>query len=77
MAIAITTAAARQGELRAALPRIQSLLRSNQAGQIGDDVIDELVDCCWMEWDGGALKLTATGLNICRQSVVEAQQRAV
>ncbi|GAA6118741.1 hypothetical protein [Acidovorax sp. FG27] len=75
MAIATTTAD-RQGELRAALPRIQSLLRSNQAGQIGDDVIDELVHCSWMEWDGGALKLTATGLNICRQSVVEAQQRA-
>ncbi len=67
----------RQGELRAALPRIQSLLKTNQAGQIGDDVIDELVKCFWMEWDGGALKLTATGLNICRQFTLEVQQRVV
>ncbi len=72
-----TYRADRQSELRAALPHIQNLLKTNQAGQIGDDVIDELVKCFWMEWDGGALKLTATGLNICRQFTMEAQQRAV
>ncbi|CAM3626519.1 hypothetical protein [Paracidovorax anthurii] len=59
---------ARLGELREALPRIETLLRSNRAGEIGEDVIDDLVRCFWMEWNGGALRLTATGLNICRQA---------
>ena len=34
---------------------------------IGDAVIDELVELCWLEWDGGSLQVTATGGNICRQ----------
>ncbi|MDA8454476.1 hypothetical protein M4R22_06865 [Acidovorax sp. GBBC 3334] len=62
-----STPSARQGELREALPRIENLLRSNRAGEIGEDVIDELVRCAWMEWNGGALRMTATGQNICRQ----------
>ncbi|BFO54298.1 MULTISPECIES: hypothetical protein [Comamonadaceae] len=62
-----STSTARLGELREALPRIDRLLRSNQAGEIGEDVIDELVQCAWMEWNAGALRLTATGQNICRQ----------
>ncbi len=66
MATASTTTA-RMGELREALPRIDTLLRGNRAGEIGEDVIDELVQHSWMEWNGGALRLTATGQNICRQ----------
>lgn len=57
----------RQEALRALLPDATDLLHKNRAAEIGDDVIDDFVALSWMEWDGGALRTTATGLNICRQ----------
>lgn len=62
-----TISEARRVALRAGLPAVQDLLRRNRASEIGDVVIDELVELCWLEWDGGALQVTATGGNICRQ----------
>ena len=59
----------RQGELRLALPRVEQLLQRRQAGQIGEGLIDELVNLSWIEWNGGSLRLTTTGQNICRQQL--------
>ena len=59
----------RLDELRTALPGVEQLLHRNRAGEIGEDVIDELVNLSWIEWNGGALRLTATGQNICRQQI--------
>lgn len=62
-----TISEARRNALRARLPAVQDLLQRNRASEIGEAVIDELVELCWLEWDGGSLQVTATGGNICRQ----------
>lgn len=59
----------RHGELRLALPRVEQLLQRKQAGEIGEGLIDELVGLSWIEWNGGSLRLTTTGQNICRQQL--------
>ncbi|MBN9407783.1 MAG: hypothetical protein J0H69_01420 [Burkholderiales bacterium] len=58
---------AREGALREGMRRVEDLLKRNRAGELGDDVIEELVSLSWIEWQGGALRLTLTGANICRQ----------
>lgn len=58
---------ARQEALRLELPFIADLLRAKRACEIRDDAIDDLVNLCWLEWSGGKLSLTQTGLNICQQ----------
>lgn len=60
----------RQDALRARLPQIAELLRRRRASEIGDSVIDELVALSWLDWAGGALQLSTTGLNICRQQAL-------
>lgn len=57
----------RQAALRVGLPAVEQLLHHKRAGEIGEDVIDELVSLSWIEWNGGSLRLTATGQNIIRQ----------
>lgn len=57
----------RQDALRLELPRVADLLRERRAGDIGDAVIDDLVELCWLEWRGGTLQLSQVGINICQQ----------
>lgn len=57
----------RRDDLRTALPSTVDLLHRRQAFLIGDDVIDEYVALNWLEWNGGALRLTVTGQNVCQQ----------
>jgi hypothetical protein len=57
----------RQDALRARLPEIADLLRGRRASEIGDAAIDALVALSWLDWAGGSLHLTTTGMNICRQ----------
>jgi hypothetical protein len=57
----------RQEVLRTQLPRVAQLLNLRRAGEIDEAVIDDLVSLSWLEWLGGSLQLTTTGLNICRQ----------
>lgn len=64
---ATITRRARQEALRLELPNVERLLLHNRAGEIGEAVIDELVGLSWIEWNGGSLRLTATGANICKQ----------
>ena len=57
----------RQEALRVELARVAELLRLRRAAEIEEDVIDDLVKLSWLEWLGGSLQLTLTGMNICRQ----------
>ncbi|KAF1047444.1 hypothetical protein [Xylophilus sp.] len=57
----------RQDALRSELPHVAELLQRRRAGEIDEDVIDDLVALSWLEWLGGSLQLTTTGGNICRQ----------
>ncbi|OUL98822.1 hypothetical protein [Variovorax sp. JS1663] len=59
----------RREELRAALLDAADLLDRNKAGEVGDEAIDDYVDLAWLEWDGGKLRVTTTGRNICRQLI--------
>lgn len=58
---------ARIDDLRAALLSNVDLLYRRRAAQIGDDTIDEYLALQWLEWNGGALRLTVVGQNICEQ----------
>ena len=61
------TPADRRERLRLALPAAAELLRTRQAGRIAADDIDDFVELNWLEWDGGTLRLTITGSNVCSQ----------
>jgi len=57
----------RLAALRAALPETVQLLQRRCAGQINDGFIEDYVALHWLEWHGGALRLTVTGRNVCSQ----------
>jgi len=46
---------------------VADLLHHRRAGEIDEAVIDDMVSLSWLEWLGGSLQLTTTGVNICRQ----------
>ena len=60
----------RRDSLRDALPATVGLLKMRRAAEIAESDIDDYVALNWMEWNGGGLRLTTTGENICRQVVV-------
>ena len=57
----------RREALREALPDIVDLLARRRAVDIGIGYIDACVELNWLEWKGGALCLTTTGDNVCKQ----------
>lgn len=57
----------RQEELRSALPGTVTLLKQHRAGDIAAVDIDDYVNLNWLEWNGGSLRLTVTGDNVCKQ----------
>lgn len=59
----------RLGALRAQLLETVDLLNGCRAAEIADGCIDDYVALHWLEWNGGALRLTVTGHNVCRQLV--------
>ena len=61
------TAAALRERLRQALPATVEKLNHRQADQIDSEDIDAYVALNWLEWQGGGLRLTITGRNICAQ----------
>lgn len=58
----------RRDALRVALPQVADLLHHRRASEIDEVMIDDLVTLSWLEWLGGTLQLTLTGMNICRQT---------
>jgi len=43
------------------------LLKRRRASHIAEGDIDDYVALNWLEWNGGALKLTTVGENLCKQ----------
>jgi hypothetical protein len=43
------------------------LLRQRRASDIAEGLIDSYVARNWLEWNGGGLRLTTTGDNVCKQ----------
>lgn len=57
----------RREALRNALLSTVDLLQRRRAAEITPGYIDDYVALNWLEWNGGSLRLTVTGGNICRQ----------
>jgi hypothetical protein len=57
----------RREALRAALPATADLLKRRRAAEIDPVDIDDYVAMNWLEWNGGGLRLTTTGDNVCKQ----------
>lgn len=55
--------------LRDSLRTSVDALQRRQANEIPEPLIDRLVELDWLEWNGGALRLTTTGENIYRKAV--------
>ncbi|WOB07570.1 hypothetical protein [Piscinibacter gummiphilus] len=43
------------------------LLRRCRAAEVPDGDIEDYVALNWLEWNGGSLRLTEVGLNMCKQ----------
>jgi hypothetical protein len=56
-------------ELRGSLLSTIDLLYRRRAAEVGDRLIDGYIALDWLEWNGGTLRLTATGENVRRQLV--------
>ena len=61
--------ALRREALRDALPSTVDLLVRHRASDIAEGYIDDYVSLNWLEWNGGSLRLTTTGDNICKQLI--------
>ena len=64
---ATSPAALRSEALRDALLATVALLKRCRAAEIDQSFIDDYVALNWLEWNGGGLRLTVTGQNICKQ----------
>ena len=53
--------------MRDALLATVDLPKRRRAGEIDETYIDEYVALNWLEWNGGGLRLTTVGDNVCKQ----------
>lgn len=58
--------ATRRDALRDRLLATVDLLKQRRAAEIAEGYIDDYVALHWMEWQGGSLRLTTTGENVCK-----------
>jgi hypothetical protein len=58
-------------DLRERLPRTAECLASRSANLIDEDLIAAYVALDWLEWQGGGLRFTVTGRNLCDQVIKE------
>lgn len=62
-----TALASRRPDLQDKLLQVVDLLKRRLASEIATEDIDDYVALNWLEWNGGGLRLTTTGENICKQ----------
>ena len=53
--------------LRAELLIAADALQRRRADLVSEELISAFVALYWMEWNGGSLRLTQTGKNVCDQ----------
>jgi hypothetical protein len=59
--------ASRREQLRLELLTTVDSLHRRRADLVSDGFIEDYVALHWLEWNGGALRLTVTGTNMCAQ----------
>ena len=57
----------RRERLRNNLPVTVDALRRRRADLVPEGFIADYVALDWLEWNGGAVRITLTGTNICKQ----------
>ena len=57
----------RREALSEALLATVDLLKQRRAADIAEGYVEEYVALDWLEWNGGSLRLTAVGENVCKQ----------
>jgi hypothetical protein len=57
----------RQDQLRLELLATVDLLQRCRADLVTDGFVDDYVALHWLQWHGGALKLTVTGTTLCEE----------
>ena len=57
----------RREQLRLELLTTVDSLQRRRADLISEGFIEDYVALHWLEWNGGALRLTVTGMNACQQ----------
>ena len=57
----------RREALRDALLSTVDLLKQRRASDIAEGYIEDYVALNWLEWNGGGLRLTTVGDNLCKQ----------
>lgn len=57
----------RREALRNALLDTVDLLKKRRASDIAPSDIDDYIALDWFEWNGGSLRLTDVGRNVCKQ----------
>jgi len=62
-----TALASRRPDLQDKILQTVDLLNRRLASEIPSDDIDDYVALHWLEWNGGGLRLTTTGENVCSQ----------
>ena len=66
-----TVPALRRETLRDGFLHTVDLLKQRRADQIGDGEIADYVALDWLEWNGGGLRVTTVGSNLCRQLITQ------
>jgi len=66
-AIACSPPVSRREQLRLELLSTVDSLQRRRADQVCEGFIEDYVALHWLEWNGGALRLTVTGTNMCEQ----------
>lgn len=66
-----TVPAQRREALRDGFLHTVDLLKQRRADQIGDGEIADYVALDWLEWNGGGLRVTTVGSNLCRQLITQ------
>ena len=59
--------ASRREQLRLELLTTVDSLRRRRADLVSEGFIEDYVALHWLEWNGGALRLTVVGTNVCEQ----------
>ncbi|KQW00759.1 hypothetical protein [Rhizobacter sp. Root1221] len=59
--------APRREALRSSLLDTVNLLKKRRAADIAPSDIDDYISLEWFEWNGGSLRLTDVGQNVCKQ----------
>ena len=67
---------ARCAALRLTLAGAAGLLARRRAAEVAEQDIDDYVQLGWLEWQGGTLRLTTTGDNLCRQAPLQLMDAA-